>query len=643
MAQSYRFDDVVVDPCGFRVIRAGKPVDLEPKALSVLVFLIENRGRLVDKRELIHAVWGDTFVTDNVLSRAIAQLRKGLADDAKVARYIETVPTRGYRFVAEVSVDHVGGGPPASAQAAGPSLTLVRQRRSWRWVSIPVGTVVGRARRLNLGIIFLATGAAGLVILLSGILGSSPKLHINSVAVLPMENLSRNPEQEYFADGMTDAVIAELARIGDLRVISRQSVMRYKGSAAPLRQIGKELNVDAIVEATVLQSGDRLRVTAKLVQVATDSHLWAQQYDRDVRDVLSLQADIARSIAEEVKVRLTPEQKTLLAKSRPPVNPRAYELYLRGHKEWYKLTEEGLRKSAQYFQQSLQIDPTYAPAYVGLAGSYAVLGQQEILPPSQAYALARQAVVRALELDDSLGDAHAVLGWIHRNYDWDWRGSEQEFRLSVKLSPGSAAAHHGYSAYLDVIGAAEESLREERRALELDPLSSFYAAQLGLVLADRGEYDEANSLLNKALELDPNNLRAHYGLGEVYAAKGNYESAIRELRRAAELPRGRLDVVARLAQLYIQSGHRVEALKLLYEVKRLGGRRYVSSLDVASLYAVLGRKDEAFGALEEAYKERSPFLLGIRTNRTLDNVRSDPRFADLVRRIGLPQMKGGGV
>jgi len=272
-----------------------------------------------------------------------------------------------------------------------------------------------------------------------------------------------------------------------------------------------------------------------------------------------------------------------------------------------------------------------------------VLGQQEILAPSQAYARGREAAVRALQLDDSLGDAHAVLGWIHRNYDWDWRGSEHEFQLSLKLSPGSAPAHHGYSAYLDVIGADEESLREERRALELDPLSSFYAAQLGLMLVDNGEYEEANTLFHKALELDPNNLRAHYGLGELYAAEGNYESAIGELRRAVELPRGRLDVVARLAQLYVQTGHRAEAVKLLSEVKGLAQRRFVSPLDLASLYAVLGRKDEAFAALEQAYEGRSPFLLSIRTNRTLDNIRSDPRFADLVRRIGLPEKKGGGA
>src|SRR5215468_4424018 len=314
-----RFGAYEVDTAQRDLRKNGFRIKLQEQPFRILVYLLERPGEVVTRDELRVRLWpDDTFVEfDKALSTAANKLREALGDNAGNPRFIETIPRRGYRFIAPVQ--------PGS----------------------PAAQKVDRAGQLRfVGIALLVMGAAGLGGIFSSIFGGWGKLHINSVAVLPMANLSPNHEQEYFADGMTDAVIAELARIGDLRVISRQSVMRYKGSATPLRQIGRELNVDAIVEGTVLQSGDRLRVTANLVQVATDSHLWAQQYDRDVRDVLSLQADIAHSIAGEVRIRLTPEQKALLAKPRPAVNPHAYELYLRGYKEWYKLTEEGLRKSA---------------------------------------------------------------------------------------------------------------------------------------------------------------------------------------------------------------------------------------------------------------------------------------------------------
>ncbi len=616
-SQPYSFGSFELDPGAGELRKQGRKIRLQGQPLDILVMLLERRGEVVTREELQRRLWAaDTFVDfEHSLNAAVKRLREALDDSADTPQFIETLPRRGYRFIGTLD----GG----SAVAPGGE----RRRLVRRWIgyaAIGLVVLVGVAFALNLG------GWR------DSVLHRSAASHIRSIAVLPLENLSGDPNQEYFADGMTDALITGLAQVRALRVISRTSTLQYKRTQKSLSKIAHELNVDAVVEGTVLRDGERVRITAQLVDARTDTHLWAQNYERDLRDVLTLQADVTRSVTEEVRAQITPQEHERLIRARRAVNPQAYEACLRGDSEWHKLTEQGLRKSAGYYEEAIRLDPEYAAGHLGLATSYAVLGQQEILPPREAYAKSRAEVLKALELDDGLAEAHTVMGWVHRNYDWDWPGAEREFLRGLELNPGSPLVHHGYSAYLQTRGRLEESVAEERRAQELDPLNPFYNVQLGLFLIALGRYDEALAQCRRAAEFDPKHIRAHFCVGEVYVGQRKYEQAVAEMQKAVELPKGRVDVVASLAQVYILAGRKPEAEKLFNHVKALAKRRHISPLDIAYFYAILGQKDEAFQWLEKAYQERSPFIVGIRLDPTFDSLRDDPRYISLLRRIGLP-------
>ncbi|MCI0623044.1 MAG: tetratricopeptide repeat protein, partial [Acidobacteria bacterium] len=386
---------------------------------------------------------------------------------------------------------------------------------------------------------------------------------------------------------------------------------------------------------SVMRSRDRVRIAAQLIYAPADRHLWAESYERDLRNILTLQKEIAVRVASGVRAKLTPQEKSHLGTARA-VNPDAYEAYLRGSFHWRKLNEEGLKKSIEYFQKAIDIDSSYAPAYSGIATSFAVLGQQEILPPTVAYPQAKQAILKALELDDTLAEAHSVLGWISRNYDWDWPTAEREFKRAIELDPRSAVGHHGYAAYFEALGRFEDALNEQKLAQQLDPLSSFYNGQVALALMNARRYEEAVEQVRRTLELDPSNSRAYYALGVVHTHQGKYDQAIAELRKSADLSGGRFDVVARLGETYVRAGRRAEARKILAEWKEQSKHREVSPLGFATVYASLGEKEKAFAWLEKAYQERSPFLLSIRNNTAFDTLHTDPRFDDLMRRIGLP-------
>jgi TolB-like protein/Tfp pilus assembly protein PilF len=463
--------------------------------------------------------------------------------------------------------------------------------------------------------------------------------HIKAIAVLPLTNLSRDTEQDYFTDGMTEALITDLAQISALRVISRTSTMRYKGTDKPLPQIARELNVDALVEGSVLRAGDRVRITAQLIHAATDQHLWAKSYERDLRDILALQSEVARAVADEVQIKLTPQEQARLACS-PQVNPAVHEAYLRGRYYWAKGTEQGLRKSIEYFEEAIAKDPSYALAYCGLADSINMLVSSilELMPPCEAAPKAKAAALRALELDETLAEAHTSLGRIKFYFDWDWTGAEKTFRRAIELNVNYSLAHHTYALLLSVLGRHAQAIRESRRAVELDPLSLLSNSIFAVVYCCTRQFEKGEEQFRKTLELDPNFALARWMLGAFcLVAMRRYDESIAELQKAIALA---VDVAVAiptgvLGYCYGKSGRRNEALRILDELEELSKRRYVSPMARALTYAGLG-DERMFDALEDAYQQRAHSLIWLNVVPWWDDVRAHPRFQDVVRRMNFP-------
>jgi TolB-like protein/Flp pilus assembly protein TadD len=458
---------------------------------------------------------------------------------------------------------------------------------------------------------------------------------IRSLAVLPLENLSGDASQNYFSDGMTDELITDLAQISALRVISRTSVMVYKGARKPLPQIARELNVDAVVEGTVLRAGDQVRITAQLIDASTDKHLWSQSYQGELRDTLTLQDRVARAIAEQIQINLTPREQAAL-KSVRVVNPEAYESYLKGRYFWNKRTADGLRVALAYFNQALEEDPSYAQAYSGLADTYALLGdwQYAVMTPKEAYPKAKAAALKAVELDNALGEAHNSLAFLLDGFDWDLDSGGKEFRRAIELNPGYATAHHWYAWHLALLDRYDEAIAEMKKAESVDPLSLIINADLAELLVLAHSYDEAIGQSRKTIEMDPNFAMAHNQLAQAYLQKHMYDQAISELQKAVQLSGGSPTCIANLARAYTLSGKRSEAMKLLNDLKNSSTARNSHASEVAAIYASLGDKDEAMNWLERGYAER--FNPGVLIRPGFDPLRSDPRFQNLAHRVGLP-------
>ncbi len=489
---------------------------------------------------------------------------------------------------------------------------------------------------------FVASASLRVTRVREWMLGKSPtgiSRQIKSLAVLPLENLSGDTTQDYFADGMTDALITDLAQIPLLRVISRTSVMRYKGTREPLPEIARMLDVDAILEGSVVRSGSRVRVDIQLIQAGTDRHIWAQRYERDLRDVLALQGEVARAVAAEVRINLTPQLQAHLAAT-PQVDPEAYEAYLRGRYYAQKNTEDGYKKSIQYFEQAIRTAPNYAPAYAGLADSCYYLGgaAMAIVVPTEVIPKAVEAVTKALELDPTLSEAHGVLATIKFNYDWDWAGAETEFKRAIELNPNNASAYQGYAWYLTAMERPEEGLAMMKRAKQADPLSVMHDRPYGWFLYLNGQYDQAVQVLRKSIEFDPTYFNTRQMLGSIYEQRGLYDQAIAEYQRALDISGGNLNVRANLAHVYAISGNRAEAERIADQLKRQvkGGR---GSFNIAAVYAGLGRNDEAFEWLDRAFKEDSILMPFLRVYPDLKPLRSDPRFQDLLQRMHFPEVE----
>jgi len=460
---------------------------------------------------------------------------------------------------------------------------------------------------------------------------------IKAIAVLPLANLSRNPEEDYFVDGMTEAVITDLAQIGALRVISRTSAMRYKGSDKPLPEIARELNVDGLVEGSVLRAGDRVRITAQLIHAATDQHIWAKSYDRDLSDVLALQSEVARAIADEVQAKLTPQERARLARPRR-VDPIAHEPYLQGRYYWARATEESVRKSIEYFEKAIAKDPRYALAHAGLADAYNQLANPvlEIVPQGAVIPKVQAATTKALELDDTLADAHISLGRIKFYYDWDWAGAEKSFRRAIELNPNYSYGHYVYALLLSALGRHTEAIHESRRAQESDPVSLLVNSVAGLVYCFARQFGTAEEQLRKALQLDPNFMFAHWILGGIcLVSMGRYDEAIAELQTAIALSENVAHPRGLLGYAYAKAGRKDDALRVLEELDELSKRRYVAPSSRAFPYIGLG--DARWSqALEEAYQQRSSSLVWVRVFPHWDDLRAQPRFQDLLRRMNFP-------
>src|SRR5271166_2725097 len=460
---------------------------------------------------------------------------------------------------------------------------------------------------------------------------------IKAIAVLPLANLSHDPEQEYFADGMTEQLITDLAQIGALRVISRTSAMRYKGSDKPLPEIARELNVDGFVEGSVMRAGDRVRITAQLIHAATDQHIWAKSYDRDVSDVLALQSEVARAIADEVQAKLTPQERARLARARP-VNPAAHEAYLKGRYSWARTTEESVRKSIEYFSEAIAKDERYALAYAGLADAYNQLANPilEIVPQGAVIPKVQAAATKALELDDTLAEAHISLGRIKFYYDWDWAGAEKSFRRAIELSPNYPYAHHVYALLLSALGRHTEAIHQSTLAQESDPVSPLVNGVAGLIYCFARQFGTAEEQLRKTLLFEPNFMFAHWILGGLcLVPMGRYDEAIVELQKAIALSGNVAHPRGLLGYAYAKMGRRDDALRTLEELEELSRQRYVAPVSKAFTYSALG-DERMWQELEEAYQQRSSSLVWARVFPHWDEVRLQPRFQDLLRRMNFP-------
>ena len=616
--------------------KRGERVRLQEQPFHVLAVLLLRPGELVTRDELRGGLWNvDTFVDfEHGLNKAINKIREALGDSAESPRFVETVPRRGYRFIADVAVVDVESAPPdTDAPSAGADPLTPDDREP---SEIAERTIPPRGRRWQQTLTITGCGLALASVILVGWLLQSrgPSPTIRSLAVLPLENLSGDASQEYFADGMTDQLIATLGQISALRVISRTSVMGYKGARKPLPQIARELNVDAVIEGSILRSGGRVRITAQLIDAAVDKHLWAQSYDGDVRDTLALQSRVARAIADEIRVSVLPKEQAALKKVKA-VKPDAYEAYLKGRYFWNKRTAEGLTRAREYFDEAVAKAPDYAQAYSGLADTYALLGdwQYGVMTSREALPRAKAAAVKALELDATLGEAHTSLGFVLSGIDWDWASAEKEFRRAIELNTGYATAHHWYAWHLSLMGRHGEAIAEMRTARSLDPLSLIINADLAEVLLIAHFYDESAQQSRKTIDMDPDFALAHNQLAEAYLQQHMRDDATAEFQKAVQLSEGSPICTANLARAYASSGRSAEAAQLLTGLQKRSNPAYSNAAEIAMVYAALGDKAQAMAWLERGYNER--FNPGVLLRPGFDSLRADPRFRDLSNRVGL--------
>ena len=614
-----RFGHFEVDPGAEELRKQGVRIKLQEQPFQVLRILLARPGAIVSREEIKSQIWAaDTFVDfDNSLNTAINKVREALGDSADNPRFIETVPKRGYRFVAPVV--------RTQQQTNIAEVPSPLKRLNWRRVFVLLILLLATLSLLKA---FRVPDR-----ILRGVRGP----RIQSLAVLPLTNLSGDTDQEYFSDGMTDALITDLARMGLGKVISRTSVMRYKKTAKSLPEIARELNVDGIVEGTLQRSGDRVRITAQLVDGVSDRHLWANTYERDIRDILALQDELALAISSEIKFKVMPPMQQ---RSNPRhVNPQAYETYLQGLVYSRHEGVESKRISLDYFNRAIQLDPQWAEPYAQIARSDDWIAGTGGHP--EFYPKAKTAALTAIRMDDSLAEAHAALAFAQLSYDWDWSGAEREFQRALELNPNYSEAHLTYSQLLMAAGKSSEAISEVRRAQELDPLMPAVRLIVGMVYSCLGHTDEAIEQLHNLTELNPDYDVGYSALGFAYLQKGMYPAAIANLEKARQLDKDDPDVVlddVDLAYGYAVAGRKMEARKLLVTLeKQEATGRDLGDIGLYRIYFALGDRDRGFAWMDQALRKKSEALLYLRCWPEFDRMLGDPRFAGIVRSVGIPQ------
>jgi TolB-like protein/DNA-binding winged helix-turn-helix (wHTH) protein/Tfp pilus assembly protein PilF len=639
----FHFGPFVLDTRSQTLSKNGIRIKLRGQPFLILQVLLSRRGEIVTREELREKLWqSDTFVDfEQSLNTSVKKLRQALCDSAEEPRYIETIPRVGYRV--RCPIETIAPGPPTTGSSAQKAISATEPIAGLSPGFEPTSRPAIPKSRVLIPILLAGLFILGVAIFFGipritssaskSTTNNQPFREVSSIAVLPLENLSNDPTQEYFADGMTDELITDLAQLGSLRVISRTSVMHYKDKQETVPQIGKELGVDALVEGTVERADNRVRIRVQLIDAAKDRHLWARSYDNELRDVLTLQSTVARDIASEIQGQVERPQAVQQAAQKPPVLPEAYEAYLKGNYFKNKRTDDGIKESLNYFQNAIALDPTFAQAYAGLAEAYCLLGSS-VLPAKVASSKARVAANKAIELDPTIAEGHTDLGLVYFYFDWDWKQAEAEFRQAIELNPNYANAHQWYSYYLRAMGRPQEALDEAEKAYRLDPLSFSVSNTLAGRYRDMRNFGKALQVVQRILEMDPNFVPAHESLGAIYSEEGNSAQFVSECKKAADLSHDNPPTLAFLGYAYAASGDRPDALAV---VKRLSSKQqYVPSWDLAALYTALGDSDKAFQSLEKAYSDRDTQMPFLNVDRRLAPLKSDPRFANLVRRVGLP-------
>jgi TolB-like protein/DNA-binding winged helix-turn-helix (wHTH) protein/tetratricopeptide (TPR) repeat protein len=652
----YEFGPFSLDLSERQLFRNGKPVSLTPKDFETLVMLVMRRGHIVEKDDLLKEVWKDAFVEEANISRHVWTLRKTLGRNEQGQSYIETVPKRGYRFLANPEADNGGDqlvverpsithliteeddgeiATPQSeiaqnfAQRSLAAGSVKPQWARWRW-----RLACGVLGALTLGLVALyytrtsreTNGSE------ANVAATAPP---RSIAVLPFKTIGTEGDNEYLGLGMTDALITRLGNVGQITVRPTSAVRKYQGVEKEPVSAGQELKVESVLEGSIQRSGDRIRVTVQLVRVSDGAQVWGDKFDDQFTNVFTVQDSISEKMAEALQLKLTSEEHKRLSK-RYTDNVDAYQLYVKGQYEWKKHTQEDLRKAIEYFNQAIAKDPDYALAYTGLAVSYVGLGNS-YLPPNEAFPKAQAYAAKALEIDETLGEAHEAMGAVRLFYDWNWPEAEKEFKRAQVLNPNDDGAHHLYGYYLNAMGRLDQAKAEMNRAQELDPLAPMTNSDVGVDFYYARQYDEAIAQNEKTINLEPHFFVAYLWLGQAYEQKKMYAKAIETFQKGIDLAERHPQLVASLGRVCALAGERDKAQKYLAELRAMSKGRYVSPYLFAVVYEGLGDKQETFAWLEKVSQERSFFLIWLNVEPRFDNLRDDPRFQTLLRRLNLMQ------
>jgi TolB-like protein/DNA-binding winged helix-turn-helix (wHTH) protein/Tfp pilus assembly protein PilF len=625
-----RFADFALDLRTGELRRDGTLLKLQPQPSKVLTVLVSRAGEVITRQELAQQVWGsETFVDfEQGLNFAVRQIRTVLGDDADHPSFLETIPKRGYRFIGSVA-------PPDSAFRGETDLRRVRRDTESAAIA-PLASLALALQKSGLTrtkifvlAIIVAVGTTLYFAFPSGRV-------IDSIAVLPLVNAASDPNSDYLSEGITDGLINGLSQLPNLTVKSERSVARYKGRDIDPRVVGRELGVRAVLVGQLVAHGDSISIRVELVDASDDNHIWGDEYNRKTADIAGMQEMISKDIAEKLRPKLSGEQKAYIAKPQTQ-SAEAYALYLKGRFYWKKRTEEGLREGLAYFEQARQKDPNYALAYAGLADSYNMLGIWQFVAPPEVAPKAKAAALKALELDPLLPEAHASLGMVKTLYEWDWAGGEDEIKEALRLNPSYETAYRWYATVLDGTERHEEVIASSRHALELDPTSLINSSGLGFEMYMVRKYDDAVAQLQNTLAMDPNYFPTHHWLSMTYIEKSMANDALQEARKAVDLSNESTLSMSDLARSYAVSGNAKEAHKILQTLQSASKSRYISSFEIATIFASLNESDHAFDSLQKAYENRDYNLFRLRADPRLESLHKDPRFTDLLRRIGLPE------